>query len=91
MRDFYDVYILQQLYGKTLEQTMLQDALWATVRKRGTEQYLSEAVEVIDEVENSPVMQRLWAAYQKKFSYAADVDWSNAINTVRELCKSLHR
>lgn len=37
MRDFYDVYILQQLYGKTLEQTMLQDALWATARKRGTE------------------------------------------------------
>lgn len=87
MRDFYDVYILQQLHGKTLDQTMLQDALRATARKRGTEQHLSEAGKVIAEVENSPAMQRLWTAYQKKFSYAADTDWSNAIDAVRGLCK----
>lgn len=67
MRDFYDVYILQQLYGKTLEQTMLQDALWATARKRGTEQHLTEAGEVIDEVENSLAMQRLWALIRRAF------------------------
>lgn len=48
---------------------------------------MSEMGEVIDEVENSMVMQRLWAAYQKKFSYAADVDWSNVIDAVRGLCK----
>lgn len=87
MRDFYDVYILQQLHGKALDQTMLQDALRATARKRGTEQHLTEAGEVIDEVKNSPAMQRLWTVYQKKFSYAADVDWSNAIDAVRGLCK----
>lgn len=87
MRDFYDVYILQQLHGKTLDQTMLQDALRATARKRGKEQHLSEAGKVVAEVENSPAMQRLWTAYQKKFSYAADTDWSNAIDAVRGLCK----
>lgn len=31
-------------------------------------------------------LQQFWAAYQKKFSYAADTDWSNAIDTVRGIC-----
>ena len=87
MRDFYDIYILQQLHGKTLDPNMLHGALRATASKRGTEQQMSEMGEVIDEVENSMAMQRLWAAYRKKFSYAADVDWSNVIDAVRGLCK----
>lgn len=85
MRDFYDIYILQQLHGKTLDQTVLHDALLATAHKRGTERYLEEAGAVIDEVQNSPVMQRLWTAYQKKFSYAADVDWKTVMLVVKEM------
>ena len=73
MRDFYDIAILQQLYGSTLDPHVLHDALLATAHKRGTERHLAEAAEVFDEVENSPVMQDLWAAYQKKFSYASDL------------------
>lgn len=86
MRDFYDIYILQQLYGETLDREVLQDALLATARRRGTERHLAETGEVMYEVENSLVLQRLWTAYQKKFSYAAELDWGNVIMAVRELC-----
>lgn len=86
MRDFYDIFILQQIYERTLNPVVLHDALLATARKRGTEHHLEEMEEVITEVENSPVMQLLWTAYQKKFSYAADVDWSSVIIAVRQLC-----
>ena len=72
MRDFYDIAILQQLYGDTLNPQILHDALLATARKRGTERHLAEAAQVFDEVQNSPIMQDLWTAYQKKFSYASD-------------------
>ena len=60
MRDFYDIYILEQLHGNTLNRQTLHDALRATVHKRGTEQHLAEAVDVLNEVESSPVMQKLW-------------------------------
>lgn len=86
MRDFYDIYILQQLRGKSLDRTVLHEALWATANKRGTERYLAEAGAVIKEVENSAAMQRLWMAYQRKFSYAADLDWNSIMKAVRELC-----
>ncbi len=85
MRDFYDIAILQQLYGSTLDPHVLHDALLATAHKRGTERHLAEAAEVFDEVENSPVMQDLWAAYQKKFSYASDLGWNTVMAAVRQL------
>lgn len=85
MRDFYDITILLQLYGDTLNQQTLHDALMATARKRGTERHLPEAIEVFDEVENSPVMQNLWAAYQRKFSYVSDLDWDAVMTAVRQL------
>ena len=85
MRDFYDIYILEQLHGGTLNPQVLHDALLATARKRETEAHLIETKEVFDEVEESPVMQQLWAAYRKKFSYAADLEWNVVMGAVRKL------
>ena len=85
MRDFYDIYILDQLHGNTLNRQTLHDALRATAHKRGTEQHLAEAAEVFEEVENSPVMQKLWESYCKKFSYAADLEWNIIMGAVRSL------
>lgn len=65
MRDFYDIYILEQLHGTTLNPKILHDALLATAHKRGSEKYLNQAEEVFDEVENDSVMQKLWEAYRK--------------------------
>lgn len=67
MRDFYDIYILEQLHGTTLNPKILHDALLATAHKRGSEKYLNQAEEVFDEVENDSVMQKLWEAYRKSF------------------------
>ena len=85
MRDFYDIYILDQLHGNTLNRQTLYDALLATAKKRGTERHLAEAVDVLNEVESSPVMQKLWESYRKKFSYAADLEWNIIMGAVRSL------
>ena len=85
MRDFYDIYILEQLHGNTLNAQILHDALLATARKRETEGHLAEAKEVFAEVEGSPVMQQLWTSYRKKFSYAADLEWNIVMKAVRKL------
>ena len=85
MRDFYDIYILDQLHGNTLNRQTLHDALLATAKKRGTERHLAEAVDVLNEVESSPVMQKLWESYRRKFSYAADLEWSIIMGAVRSL------
>ena len=85
MRDFYDIYILDQIHGNTLNRQTLYDALLATAKKRGTERHLTEAVDVLNEVESSPVMQKLWESYRRKFSYAAYLEWNIIMGAVRSL------
>ena len=85
MRDFYDIYILEQLHGTTLDPKILHDALLATAHKRGSEKYLNQAEEVFDEVENDSAMQKLWEAYRKKSSYASDLEWDVIMKAIRRL------
>lgn len=85
MRDFYDIYILEQLQGTVLNPQILHDALLATAHKRGSEKYLNQGEEVFDEVENNPVMQKLWEAYCKKFSYASGLEWDAIMKAIRGL------
>ena len=87
MRDFYDIYILQKLHGDQLKKEVLWNALVATARKRGTlKQIESEDIrEIFDEVESSPVMEKLWKTYQKNYSYTADIPWHIVMDSVRYL------
>lgn len=87
MRDFYDIYILQKLYGEQLKKEILWNALLATARKRGTLGQIEcgEVREIFDEIESSPVMERLWKKYQKNYPYAADVPWHIVMESVRYL------
>lgn len=82
MRDFYDIHILLKLYGNTLDAQVLREALQATAKKRGTERYLSDATDILNEVQNDPNMQKLWNAYQKKFSYAEDISWDMVMESI---------
>ena len=85
MRDFYDLHILSQLHGQSIVPADLRAALIATARKRGTEKYLADAPAAFDEVEADSNMEKLWRAYQKKFSYAADLSWHTVMESIRSL------
>ena len=85
MRDFYDLHILSQLYGQSIVVADLKAALLATAQKRGSERYLSGAQAVCDEIEASPAMEKLWTAYQKKFSYAPDLSWETVVDSIRRI------
>ena len=91
MRDFYDLHILSQLHGQSIVPADLRAALIATARKRGTEKYLADAPAAFDEVEADPNMEKLWRAYQKKFSYAADLSWHTVMESIRSLYRLAQR
>ena len=87
MRDFYDIYILQKLYGEQLSKDVLRDALVATAKKRETlEQIETEDIdEVFDEIQSSSVMENLWKAYQRNYSYSAEIPWHTIMKSIRTL------
>lgn len=41
--------------------------------------------EVFDEIQSSPVMENLWKAYQRNYSYSADIPWHTIMKSIRTL------
>lgn len=85
LRDFYDLYILQNEYIHVIDIEQFAKALAATSEKRKSNQLMQEGELILQEVGESEVMRELWGNYQKKFSYAEDIAWEMIIGSIKEL------
>ena len=85
MRDFYDIRMLLDTYKDKVNKAVLKDAFAATCKKRGTDHLQEQAEEIIKIIEANEQLQVLWRAYEKKYSYAADIDYASVISGVRKL------
>ena len=85
MRDFYDIRVLLDTYEDKVNKAVLKDAFAATCKKRGTDHLQEQAEEIIKIIEADEQLQVLWRAYQKKYSYAAEIDYVSVISGVRKL------
>lgn len=85
MRDFYDIRMLVDTYEDKVNKAVLKDAFAATCKKRGTDNSQEQAEEIVKIIEADEQIQVLWRAYQKKYSYAADIDYASVIRGVRKL------
>lgn len=85
MRDFYDIRMLLDTYEDKVNKVVLKDAFAATCKKRGTDHLQEQAEEIIKIIEANEQLQVLWRAYEKKYSYAADIDYASVISGVRKL------
>lgn len=84
-RDFYDVYILNTLQKKNIDNQILKEAFAATVKKRGTEHIVTNYKEIIETVLKSPVMKDQWTRYQKEFDYAKDIRFEDTCRAAIDL------
>ena len=89
MRDFYDIRMLLDTYEDKVNKAVLKDAFAATCKKRGTDNLQEQAEEIIKIIEADEQLQVLWRAYQKKYSYAAEIDYASVISGVRKLMDSI--
>lgn len=85
MRDFYDIRMLLDTYEDKVNKAVLKDAFAATCKKRGTDHLQEQAEEIIKIIEADEQLQVLWRAYQKKYSYATEIDYASVISGVRKL------
>lgn len=85
MRDFYDIRMLLDTYEDKVNKAVLKDAFAATCKKRGTDHLQEQAEEIIKIIEADEQLQVLWRAYQKKYSYAAEINYASVISGVRKL------
>lgn len=86
-RDYYDVYILAKLQNSNINRELLRKALYATAEKRGSLPVLTGYKDIMETVQNSEIMQRQWANYQREFAFAAEISFTDVCNMVTQLIK----
>lgn len=85
LRDYYDLYILQNEYTHAMNMEQFKAAFLATSKKRNSIQLITEGNRILKEIADSEVMQGLWKSYQKKFSYAEDNSWEMVMDSIEKL------
>lgn len=89
LRDFYDLYILQQEKGKSVDLLKLKMAMAATCRKRGSLKVMERGIAILEQIYCDTDMEKRWETYRKKFDYAKDYTWNQVMESIRNLCEKI--
>ena len=85
MRDFYDIYVLTNSQAHNIDDTILKSAFINTCEQRGSISLLPDADLILSEISENIVLIDLWKNYQRRFDYASDVLWKDAMNATKSL------
>lgn len=86
-RDYYDAYMLTTVARHSTER--LKEAVLATAAHRNSRMNLAEWKSGLREIEGSEIMNLRWAKYQREFSFARGVSFSQICRHLSELMQRL--
>lgn len=84
LRDFYDIYILQEKIS-SVDTDKFIAAFRATCQRRNSGAVIANSSKIIDSISDNKNLITLWQIYQKKFSYAAGISWGMVMNAIKVL------
>jgi len=85
MRDYYDIYILMELHESELDEELLTEAFIETSMHRGSfDNVKNNSFEYIQMIESSEILLNLWERYRSKNEYASDINWIDALNSMKK-------
>ena len=85
LRDFYDLHILIELRGHSIDAKTLTQAVKATTKRRGTAGLLPDAATIFEEIFTNESLSNSWEKYRREYSYAEDISWDNVKHSVFNL------
>lgn len=89
MRDFYDVFALNNIYHEHIDFDTLANAFKATCQKRDTAFILENYHFLIDNIQKDENINRLWSQYQQKYEYAQGIELKKITEVVLYLMKKI--
>lgn len=84
LRDFYDIYILQEKISYVDTDKFIA-AFRATCQRRNSGAVIANSSKIIDSISDNKNLITLWQNYQKKFPYAAGISWEMVMNAIKVL------
>ena len=85
MRDFYDLHELSRIYRESMEPATLKAAFLATCKKRDSLSLLTSGAQILTKVQQDANLMALWASYQRKYSYAANITYEDVMQSASQL------
>ncbi len=89
-RDFYDLYMLYNLYNDKIDSDVLKLAIDRTSRHRESLEILKEYREIVTLFESSSEMQKLWNRYVKSNVYAKEIKFLDTVKVYEEIGNMLY-
>jgi predicted nucleotidyltransferase component of viral defense system len=89
IRDYYDIYLLYQIYKDAINHGHMAEAFYQTVKKRGTQAIINDKELIFNEICSSDVLLKMWNKYQKEYKYAEAVEWKSVLQAVG-VCLSIY-
>lgn len=74
---------------KKIDFSLLEKALYKTMKKRKTFELIYEYKSILKEIADSRVQQKRWYIYQKEYYYANDLDFGKVILSIENLLNEI--
>ena len=85
IRDFYDVYVLFKLYRDKIDEDKLSLAIINTSKHRNSLDEINRWEIYVDILLTNDSLIHQWNKYQKEYSYANEIQYSNLIKTLKSI------
>ena len=90
-KDFYDLYMLMSKHKKDINNKNLVKAIGNTFNKRNTKFNIDNFKEIVEILEDSNVLKRVFNDYQSKLEYTKEVSFDDTINSINEIIDILEK
>ena len=88
-KDFYDIYILYHLKKEEIDFEHLNEACQNTFKHRYTDFNIDSILNVLTGLKVEKDLKIRWSSYQKRFRYAEEISFDEAVNAVIEVVKNI--
>jgi len=89
MKDYYDVYYFLTNFRNEINKKVLTQAINNTFAKRKSLDYLEEYEQIINSINDSEKIKKLWIIYSKKYKYAQNIKFDEIIKLLTKILNEI--
>ena len=90
-KDFYDLYMLMNKHKNIINNKNLVKAIENTFNKRNTDFNINNFKEIVEILEESNTLKRVFTDYQSKLEYTKKVSFDDTIKSIKEIINILEK
>ena len=84
-RDFYDLYMIYNMYNNKINQEILGEAIVKTARQRGSLKAIRQYKEIVELFKINGTIKNIWDRYAKNNLYTKDIKFSDTVEVYEKI------